>query len=289
MSEPSTPAAVANADSDAERRNRGRRAQEDGLGERRNRKPRPVWLSILRYGGTILVLLATILFTVMRVHPIYTGSAPLAQQVIARGIAPGAEAISDTVKDKVLAQLMRDSTFREDRLNFAKDLMRTGRIDQARADSIATYAVREAYVRHIPPALIFGVMLTENSRFVSRAQSNVGAVGLMQVYPKVWLKALSKDLGSDLASDSTNLKYGIFILREYIKPKGLALTQGEVDKGLLRYNGCVHGSNTPNCHTYPNKVAKYVEDQAQSLCGGKGFYACIARPFVNGLLGERTD
>ena len=33
-------------------------------------------------------------------------------------------------------------------------------------------------------------MLTENALFVSNALSNAGAVGLMQVYPKIWLKEL---------------------------------------------------------------------------------------------------
>ena len=74
--------------------------------------------------------------------------------------------------------------------------MKTGRMNQARADSIAYYAVRESYVNGIPPAVVFGVMLTENSRFISGAMSNVGAVGLMQVYPKVWLKALRAKFGA---------------------------------------------------------------------------------------------
>jgi hypothetical protein len=28
----------------------------------------------------------------------------------------------------------------------------------------------------------------------------------------------------------------------------------EERRALLAYNGCVRGTNTPNCHTYPNKV-----------------------------------
>ena len=68
-------------------------------------------------------------------------------------------------------------------------------MSQARADSIAYYAVRESYVNGIPPAVVFGVMLTENAMFVSGAMSNVGAVGLMQVYPKIWLKELSAKFG----------------------------------------------------------------------------------------------
>jgi hypothetical protein len=56
-------------------------------------------------------------------------------------------------------------------------------------------------------------------------------------------------------------------------------------KGLLRYNGCVRGTNTPRCHTYPTKVARYVERDAEALCGDKNFYDCIAQPFMKGLFG----
>jgi hypothetical protein len=165
-------------------------------------------------------------------------------------------------------------------------VMRLKQVDSARADSIAQYAVREAYVRGISPAIIFGVMLTENSRFISKAQSNVGAVGLMQVYPKVWLtKEMTKLFGRDLASDSTNVKYGVFILSHYFNPKtkGGGTTERDWATALLRYNGCVRGTNTPRCHTYPNKVQGFVEQQATSICNGRSFYDCIAKPFIDGL------
>ena len=94
-------------------------------------------------------------------------------------------------------------------------------MSQARADSIARYAVREAFLRGIPPAVIFGIMLTENAQFVSKARSNVGAVGLMQVYPKYWFKSLSEQFGDpNIEADSTNLRYGVFILEHYLKPRG---------------------------------------------------------------------
>jgi len=161
-------------------------------------------------------------------------------------------------------------------------------MNQARADSISYYAVRESYRYGIPPAVVFGVMLTENAMFVSSAMSNVGAVGLMQVYPKVWLKELRGKFGSDLAADSTNLKYGIYILSKYIKHSSDSggVAAGELSKGLLRYNGCVRGTNTPNCRNYPSKVKTYVEKQGGSICGDKGFYDCIARPFIAGLFGR---
>ena len=63
-----------------------------------------------------------------------------------------------------------------------------------------------------------------------------------------------------------------------------AASPQQVNKGLLRYNGCVRGTNTPNCRTYPNKVKTYVEREAQSLCGDKSFYDCIAKPVMVGLL-----
>jgi hypothetical protein len=136
---------------------------------------------------------------------------------------------------------------------------------------------------------VFGVMLTENALFVSNAMSNVGAVGLMQVYPKIWLKELSEKFGTDLASDSTNLKYGIYILKQYIKTDSGAVTSKNLATGLLHYNGCVKGTNTPNCHAYPSKVKTYVEKAGTSICGDKTFYDCIAKPFIAGLFGKPED
>jgi ABC-type cobalt transport system substrate-binding protein len=257
-------------------------------GERLSIRKRRV-LALLGDIGVIIVLVAAIIFAVNHERPIFAGQPSVAQSLAERVpltkpiLAPTAS--PDTGR---LASLLASPAFAADSANFAADLVRTGRMSQARADSIAYYAVREAYQRGIPPAVIFGVMLTENALFVSNALSNVGAVGLMQVYPKIWLKALGDKFGTDLASDSTNVKYGVYILAEYIKHTGAQVTPSEVQKGLLRYNGCVRGTNTPNCRTYPTKVKNYVERQAESLCGDKTFYQCIAKPFMDGLLGKSS-
>ena len=240
--------------------------------------------------GVIVVLVAAIIFAVNHARPIFAGQPSVAQSLAERVpltkplLAPTIPA-PDTGR---LATMMASPQFAVDSAAFAADLVRTGRMSQQRADSIAFYAVREAYDRGIPPAVIFGVMLTENALFVSNALSNVGAVGLMQVYPKIWLKALSDKFGTNLAADSTNLKYGVYILSEYIKPRTgtQTVTANDVQRGLLRYNGCVRGTNTPNCRTYPTKVKNYVEREAESLCGDKTFYQCIAKPFMDGLLGR---
>jgi hypothetical protein len=261
------------------------------------------WRHIVGDLVTVLTLVVAIGYVASQMRPIYAGSAPGVGEVI-RTVTPPPE-LPAPVTPSIPAGPLADSValieaspeFAEQKRRFAADLVRTGRMSQARADSIAHYAVREAFLRGIPPAVIFGVMLTENARFISHALSNVGAVGLMQVYPKYWLKDLSRKFGaSDIATDSTNLRYGVFILQHYLKPKGkaardqhvVATAPGSLMKGLLRYNGCVRGTNTPRCHTYPNKVQKFVERDAQALCGEQSFYQCIAQPFMAGLLGRSS-
>ena len=266
---------------------------------RRAPKPKPSpwvrWLGIA--GRDILIILGTmtaIVFAVWATNPVFTNS-PKVVEAVTRASPTAAKVLESTrpvpkppfADTSHRARLVQTPEFQRDRRAFADALVKTGRVPQARADSIAYYAVREAYVNAIPPAVVFGVMLTENAQFVSGAMSNVGAVGLMQVYPKVWLKALRGKFGGDLAVDSTNIKYGTYILREYIKSDSGAVTQRSITKGLLRYNGCVMGRNTPHCRNYPTKVKNYVEAQAGSMCGAKSFYDCIALPFLTGLFGRK--
>ena len=280
---PETSPPVASAPDD--RRHADRRARSTG-GRRA-----PGRTSTLEYVVRSLVLVAVlvlvIVFTVRHTKAVYASRGTVAAELRKR--APQAAAVLIDNDSSMLDRMMASEKFQDEKRNFYEDLMRTKQLDSARADSIATYAVREAYVRGISPAIIFGVMLTENARFISGALSNVGAVGLMQVYPKIWLKKqFSDSLGTDLASDSTNVRYGVFILSQYFNPR---TRSGEVRTrdyraALLRYNGCVKGSNTPNCKTYPDKVKRYVEASATSICDGRGFYECIAKPFVEGLFGE---
>jgi len=260
---------------------------------RRDKKPGPFkrWIGIA--GRDLLIIMATvstIIFAIRHSNPIFANQPKVVAQLTKA--APVTKAVLDTAAitdTSARGRVVASAAFERDRKSFSDALVKTGRVPQARADSISYYAVREAYVNGIPPAVVFGVMLTENSRFISGAMSNVGAVGLMQVYPKVWLKALSNKFGKDLASDSTNIKYGIFILKTYVKSDSGAVSKQALGSGLLHYNGCVHGSNTPNCGTYPAKVKTYVEKQGSSICGDKSFYDCIAKPFIAGLFGKKEN
>lgn len=299
-SEPASPATAASASgasapsapTPADRRHASDRRQDPGEGRRGARKS--LFARYLGIAGRDLAIIGVtvgaIVFSVRNVHPIFANQ-PTVAEALTRTVPLTRAALSPSPADtSAAARAVSSPQFEKDRQAFAADLVHTGHMSQARADSVSYYAVREAYIRGIPPAVVFGVMLTENATFVSSAMSNVGAVGLMQVYPKVWLKALSAKFGRDIASDSTNLKYGIYILSTYMKSKqGGTVTPGAVSSGLLKYNGCVHGSNTPNCHTYPTKVKNYVEKLGTSLCGDKSFYECIAKPFVSGLLGKTAN
>jgi len=256
---------------------------------RRGRKQTSMLAYVLRSLAAVVVLVFIIIFAVRHTRPVYASSGTVMEQLRKRAPVAAAVIAPAPVESTTVARLMASPKYQEEKRNFYEDLMRTGRLDSARADSIAQYAVREAYTRGISPAIVFGVMLTENARFISNAMSNVGAVGLMQVYPKVWLKKeFSDSLGKDLASDSTNLKYGLFILDKYFHPRTRsgAVAERDYRSALLHYNGCVTGSNTPNCKTYPDKVRRYVEASAKSICDGRGFYDCIAKPFIAGLLGD---
>jgi Transglycosylase SLT domain len=278
----------------AERRNANDRRGVPGP-SRRGQKDWP-WKAIVMIVGrdTLLVLgtVGAIIVSLRATHPIFTNQPSVVQRLVANApLAPIAKAVLDTLPPDTTgrAEIVASPEFERDRKAFAADLVATGHMDPARADTVSYYAVRESYLRGIPPAVVFGVMLTENSRFISKALSNVGAVGLMQVYPKIWLKALENKFGTDLAADSTNLKYGVYILSTYIKTDRGKAAAGTVNTGLLHYNGCVKGTNTPRCKTYPSKVAGYVQKQGSTICGGKGFYECIAKPFIAGFTGAKAE
>ena len=122
--------------------------------------------------------------------------------------------------------------------------------DDRVADRAAAAVVREGRKNNVDPVLIVGLMIIENAKIDPSARSNVNATGLMQVMP---FHRGKWDCGSNnLVDVETNICYGTKILKD-------AITRApNLNKALLRYNGCVRGTNTPNCHTYPRKVLGYA-------------------------------
>jgi len=104
--------------------------------------------------------------------------------------------------------------------------------DQAVAGFVST-AYRAGQRFAVDPLLILAVMAVE-SRYNPVAESNVGAMGLMQVLPKFHLDKLSEHGGQEALLDpDVNIEVGTQILREYLK------RFGETETALQMYAGAI--------------------------------------------------
>jgi hypothetical protein len=112
---------------------------------------------------------------------------------------------------------------------------------------IAVSLVREARRTELEPRLLLAVLLVENPWLDPDARSIAGATGLMQVMP--FHRGKWSPCPPRLDDVDANICHGASIFAAYLKQSG-----GNVDRALLRYNGCVTGSTTPNCHQYPTHV-----------------------------------
>ena len=129
--------------------------------------------------------------------------------------------------------------------------------DRGLAFRIADAIVEQGQKEKIDPALLVGVLLTEDATLDPRARSSVGARGLMQVMP---LHSGKWGCGSkDLFDVESNICHGVQILK--------AALDGSPNTrvALLRYNGCVRGRNTPNCHLYDDKVLRHAGRAAAEM------------------------
>jgi len=226
---------------------------------------------------------------IQRTRPVYVGTQPVAERLLA---APYVD--STTVRAPWLrlhpSRAVLTPQFERDRNAFAADLLRTGKLSPERANRIADAAVRSAYAERVPPALVLGVMMLENDEFKPRARSKVGAVGLMQVMPAVWRPTLGRRFGRDLHDDATNVRYGVFILGHLARQQpGETGAEENWRRALLRYNGCVRGTNTPRCRRYPDQVQRIIQRHAVSSCAGRDFWGCVTYPLWLGSKTERPD
>lgn len=121
-------------------------------------------------------------------------------------------------------------------------------VPAAMARRVAWPLVEQSYRNGVEPATVLSVLLLESGGRPG-ATSSVGARGLMQVMP-AW-SGFWRSCSRDLYDIEGNLCNGTSILAWYMDRFG-----GDERRALLGYNGCVVGSNTPNCRQYPEKVAR---------------------------------
>lgn len=118
--------------------------------------------------------------------------------------------------------------------------------DSSLVNRISSSLVKEGRRRHIGSSLLVGVLLTENPWLDPRATSSVGARGLMQVMP---FHAGKWGCSSrDLFDVESNICHGVAILADNLSHSK------SLPQALLGYNGCVRGTNTPDCWRYPGTV-----------------------------------
>jgi soluble lytic murein transglycosylase-like protein len=120
---------------------------------------------------------------------------------------------------------------------------------QPLASQIAVALVREGRRTNLDARLLLAVILVENPWIDGQARSFMGAVGLMQVMP--FHAGEWGCPGADLTDPDVNICHGASILAH-----AMVRTDGDLDQALLRYNGCVLGTNTPDCHRYPEWVRR---------------------------------
>lgn len=142
-----------------------------------------------------------------------------------------------------------------------KVLLRRG-VSRNVARQMAWPIVEQTYRQGLDVATVLSVMVIE-SGFKPKATSSVGARGLMQVMP-LWTGHY-KQCGRDLYDIEDNICYGTRILAYYLERN-----RGDERRALLGYNGCVRGTVTPNCGTYPDKVYRLRRQIAAELNTARG-------------------
>ena len=118
--------------------------------------------------------------------------------------------------------------------------------DRVLVRRVARAVALEAKRQNVAASLIAAVLVTENTTLTPEAESSVGARGLMQVMPMHAGRLGCQS--DDLQEVESNICHGTKILSRNLRTTKSSFT------ALLRYNGCVKGTNTPDCRKYPGRV-----------------------------------
>jgi soluble lytic murein transglycosylase-like protein len=121
----------------------------------------------------------------------------------------------------------------------ANAIARKYRVSEEATRDFVHHAYREGARYGVDPLLIVAVMAVE-SRFNPVAQSDGGAMGLMQVIPRFHAEKFDASNQETVLDPRTNIHVGVKILKEYIgrggnEPAGLQLYNGAPDDPSLAY------------------------------------------------------
>ncbi len=142
-----------------------------------------------------------------------------------------------------------------------EQVLRRRGVSRATARRVAWPLVQHANRKGLDPATVVSVLLVESEGNPHATNATSGAKGLMQVMP-FWAGRLG-GCGRNLYSIDDNLCTGTSLLAWY-----LDRADGNEHRALLGYNGCVHGTVTPDCHKYPLRVERLrqqIDREIQSV------------------------
>lgn len=222
----------------------------------------------LKFGAPFLIIGAIAAAAVVGIHRGIDSRAPSAptvayvsSQAISPAIVVAHKPNLSEIVDLVLGEPSREpAVLRNGRFAPGTDEARIAGVlhkytsDNNRANLIAAALVKEGRRRNIGSSLLVGVLLTENPDLNPRATSSVGARGLMQVMPFHSGKWGCKS--GDLFDIESNICHGVAILADNLRGSKT------LPAALLGYNGCVRGTNTPDCWRYPRLVYRYARKDA---------------------------
>jgi soluble lytic murein transglycosylase-like protein len=214
--------------------------------------------SIVVAGRVRVEMCAVVLFTAVPVaRP--AERVPITRSAVAEAVAAPSAEDSSLAEGRLTALQMR-RPLQNYFARFSDDRVLVRRV--ARAVAL------EAKRQNVAASLIAAVLVTENTTLTPEAESSVGARGLMQVMPMHAGRLGCQS--DDLQEVESNICHGTKILSRNLRAPNSSVT------ALLRYNGCVKGTNTPDCRKYPGRVlaragrvrqemlAAYPESPAQS-------------------------
>jgi hypothetical protein len=224
---------------------------------RHPRQEQAEWVKVIKgvghaLGAAILLIAGTV-WTIRIQHPKYVNPGALLQLPVAVVTAktPADSILADTTAPPPTTAASKAKVFQ------ISHFLRAYTSDTLRAERIAGAIVDQATRRNINPTLLVGILLTEDAKLDPQARSSVGARGLFQVMP---FHAGKHGCGSsDLFNIEANVCYGADIIQQLMKRSPSVAT------ALQHYNGCVHGTNTPNCYTYSGKVLRFAEQAATKM------------------------
>jgi soluble lytic murein transglycosylase-like protein len=163
-----------------------------------------------------------------------------ASEVAARAPAPAPANAPDRSED---VPLPRAVLAEQDIAAVAGAVARRYRISQEATREFVGTAYGEGRRIGLDPLLILAVMAVE-SRFNPIAQSDGGAIGLMQVIPRYHADKLDSARGGSVLDPRTNIRLGARVLKDYIQRGGTEAA------GLQLYNG----ASADASNGYANKV-----------------------------------